>query len=158
MLTNGLMSHLLNSFINQVESKRSVQNLDASLSAMDCQEVALSMLNLLARVLRGASSAQVRVSLGRPSACMLIIIKENNLFLDVACCVPSTDLQTLIFLRMLLWEADLSEKEQSEAIPPQTPRSPIFPFGCSPQNILGSHLEWMRACWFPSNSEVRKHQ
>ncbi|CAE6514392.1 unnamed protein product [Rhizoctonia solani] len=118
-----------------IESGATSQILDGTVSDLDHQETCLSMMSILSRALGGLSLAEI-----------------NKNFFDIACRTPSIDLQALAFLRILLWEADLSATKSSN--PSSLPTgSSLFPNGCNPGTIFASQLEWMKTCWWSPENE-----
>ncbi|CAE6427190.1 unnamed protein product [Rhizoctonia solani] len=119
-----------------IESETADQIPDGAVVDLDHRETCLSMMSILSRALEGISIAQI-----------------NKNFFDIACHVPSVDLRTLAFLRILLWEVDLSTTKSSDSSSSPTESSRLLN-GYNPGSIFASQLEWMRTCWWTHKSEL----
>ncbi|CAE6540331.1 unnamed protein product [Rhizoctonia solani] len=117
-----------------IESETVDQIPDGVVVDLDHREICLSMMSILSRALGGISITQI----------------NKNVF-DIACRVPSVDLQALAFLRILLWEVDLSTTESSNPSSPPTESFRLLN-GYSSGNIFASQLEWMKTCWWSPES------
>ncbi|CAE6410316.1 unnamed protein product [Rhizoctonia solani] len=118
-----------------VENKTVAQPPDGNTLDLDHQEACLSIMSILSRALQGTSTNQL-----------------NTTFFAVACRVPSVDLQSLVFLRILLWDVEPPTTKSSD-LPPLLEGSSLLPNGRRLHNVFASQLEWMRTCWPPSENE-----
>ncbi|CAE6347638.1 unnamed protein product [Rhizoctonia solani] len=122
--------------LTMIESKKVATAADETILDFDYKETCLSMAMVMSRALRGSSTAQI-----------------NGVFFDVACRAPFIDLQALAFLRILLWEAELTATKSSDSsLLPQG--SSLLLQGHSPQSVFASQLQWMRTCWLSSESQT----